>query len=130
MKYETIQNLKDEEFKRCTGVSREMFEKMLVVVCQGLRGFGRTPKLSRADQLDWHTNAQTPVKGSKLHPLTKEQKTNNRKLSHERILVENVIRRMKIFHILSERYRDRRKRFALRFNLIAAIHNLELKLTH
>ncbi len=51
MKYETIQNLKDEEFKRCTGVSWEMFEKMLMVVCQGLRDFGRTPKLSRADQL-------------------------------------------------------------------------------
>src|SRR5512140_2447969 len=51
MRYETIQNLKDEEFKRCTGVSREMFEKMLAVVRQGLRDFGRTPKLTRADQL-------------------------------------------------------------------------------
>jgi hypothetical protein len=28
---------------------------------------------------------------------------------------------------LSERYRNRRKRFGLRFNLIAAIYNLELK---
>ena len=51
MRYETIQNLKNEEFKRCTGVSRGMFEKMLNVVRQGLRDFGRTPKLSRADQL-------------------------------------------------------------------------------
>src|SRR5512141_409288 len=51
MRYETIQNLKDEAFKRCTGVSREMFEKMLAVVRQGLRDFGRTPKLIRADQL-------------------------------------------------------------------------------
>jgi transposase len=78
---------------------------------------------------DWHANAETPVKKSKLHPLTEEQKTSNRKLSRERILVENVIRRLKIFRILSERYRNRRKRFALRFNLIAAIHNLELKST-
>jgi IS5 family transposase len=78
---------------------------------------------------DWHVNAQTPVKKSKLHPLTAEQKANNRKLSRERILVENVIRRLKIFRILSERYRNRRKRFALRFNLIAAIHNLELTST-
>ena len=31
-----------------------------------------------------------------------------------------------MFRILSERYRNRRKRFALRFNLIAAIYNLEL----
>jgi hypothetical protein len=30
---------------------------------------------------------------------------------------------------LSERYRNRRKRFSIRFNLIAAIYNLELKST-
>lgn len=65
-----------------------------------------------------------PVKKSKLHPLTKEQKASSRRLSHEGILFENVIRRLKIFRIMSERYRNRRKRFALRFNLIAAIHNL------
>lgn len=51
MRYETIQTLKDEDFKRSTGVSHEMFEKMLAVVRKGLRDFGRTPKLSRADQL-------------------------------------------------------------------------------
>ena len=78
--------------------------------------------------LDWHQNSQTPVKKSKLHPLTKEQKASNREISRERIFVENVIRRLKIFRILSERYRNRRKRFGLRFNLIAAIYNLELKM--
>ena len=51
MRYETVQKLKDEDFKRSTGVSRAMFEKMLVVVKNGLRDFGRTPKLNRADQL-------------------------------------------------------------------------------
>ena len=51
MRYESIQNLKEEEFKRCTGVSRGMFEKMLKVVREGIRDFGRTPKLTRADQL-------------------------------------------------------------------------------
>ncbi|MGQ0604021.1 MAG: IS5/IS1182 family transposase, partial [Anaerolineales bacterium] len=30
--------------------------------------------------------------------------------------------------ILSERYRNRRRRFGLRFNLIAALYNLELAL--
>ena len=73
-----------------------------------------------------HENSQIPAKKSKLHPLTQEQKNNNHKLSRERIFVENVIRRLKIFRILSERYRNRRKRFALRFNLIAAIYNIEL----
>ncbi len=51
MRYKTVQNLKDEDFKRSTGVSRAMFEKMLVVVKNGLRDFGRTPKLNREDQL-------------------------------------------------------------------------------
>jgi len=51
VRYETVQKLSDEDFKRSTGVSRVMFEKML-----------------------------------------------------------------KIFRILSERYRNRRKRFGLRFN--------------
>ena len=75
-----------------------------------------------------HKNSQIPAKKSKLHPLTKEQKTYNHNLSSERIFVENVIRSLKIFRILSERYRNRRKRFGLRFNLIAAIYNFELTL--
>ena len=77
-----------------------------------------------------HPNSQTPAKKSKLHPLSQEQKARNRTLSQKRILVENIIRRLKIFRILSERYRNRRKRFGLRFNLIAAICNLELKTKH
>jgi len=74
-----------------------------------------------------HPNSQTPAKKSKLHPLSQEQKASNRALSRKRILIENIIRRLKIFRILSERYRNRRKRFGLRFNLIAAICNMELK---
>jgi len=73
-----------------------------------------------------HGNSRTPAKKSKLHPLNQEQKTRNRSLSRERMLIENIIRKLKIFRILSERYRNRRKRFGLRFNLIAAVYNLEL----
>ena len=51
MKYETIEQLKESDFKRLTGVQRETFEQMLKVVEKGLRDFGRPPKLSRADQL-------------------------------------------------------------------------------
>lgn len=38
---------------------------------------------------------------------------------------EHINARLKVFRILAERYRNRRKRFGLRFNLIAAIYNLE-----
>ncbi len=76
---------------------------------------------------DLHLNSQTPKKKSKYHPLTVEEKSANRELARQRIFVEHVIRKVKIFRILSERYRNRRKRFGLRFNLIASLYNLELK---
>jgi len=73
-----------------------------------------------------HENCQTPFKKSKYHPLTQKEKQRNRTLVRKRILIEHIFRKLKVFRILSERYRNRRKRFALRFNLIAAIYNLEL----
>ena len=51
----------------------------------------------------------------------------NRDISSQRALNENVIGRLKRFKILSDKYRNRRKRFGLRFNLIAGIQNWELK---
>ena len=74
-----------------------------------------------------HNNSETPTKKSKKHPLTDEQKEKNRLLSPKRIFCEHVIGKLKIFRILKERYRNRRKRFGLRFNLIASIYNLSLK---
>jgi hypothetical protein len=68
-----------------------------------------------------------PKKSSKKKPLTKEDKKKNRELSSERVLNENVIGMIKRFKIVSDRYRNRRKRFGLRFNLIAGIYNFELE---
>ena len=51
MRYETIEDLKDSDFKRLTGVQRKTFDQMLSVIEKGLRNFGRPSKLSRADQL-------------------------------------------------------------------------------
>jgi len=73
-----------------------------------------------------HVNSQIPTKKSKLHPLTPDQKVANRELASQRIFVEHVIGKLKVFRILSERYRNRRKRFGLRFNMIASIYNFEL----
>jgi hypothetical protein len=42
-------------------------------------------------------------------------------------VIENIIPELKIFRILAEKYRNRRKRYGLRFNLIAALYNLSLK---
>jgi len=73
-----------------------------------------------------HARTQMPKKKSKKHPLTKEDKKSNQELSRDRVLNENVIGMVKRFKIISDRYRNRRKRFSLRFNLIAGIYNMEL----
>jgi hypothetical protein len=75
-----------------------------------------------------HEKSRTPKKKPKKGQLTKDEKRDNRELSRRRIVVENVIRSLKIFRILLERYRNRRRRFSLRFNLIAGLYNFELSL--
>src|SRR5215210_515174 len=64
----------------------------------------------------YHANSQTPCKKSKHHPLSPQDKAHNRQLSRQRIVAEHIIGRLKVFRILCERYRNRRKRFGLRFN--------------
>lgn len=73
-----------------------------------------------------HRLTELPFKGSKKNPLLKHQRRHNYLLASQRIKVEHVIRRLKIFRLLSERYRNRRRRFGLRVNLIAGIYNFEL----
>jgi hypothetical protein len=66
---------------------------------------------------------------SKTNPkpvLTKEERQENCKLGSVRIKVEHVIRELKVFRVVSERYRNRRKRFSLRMNLVAGLYNFEL----
>lgn len=72
-----------------------------------------------------HANSELPKKRSKKNPLNKEDKEKNRAISSERVIVENVFAFVKKFKIISQRYRNRRKRFGLRFNLICAIFNYE-----
>ncbi len=76
-----------------------------------------------------HVLCRLPHKKPKRGKLTSEQKAFNRQLARERIGVEHINRRLKIFRILSERYRNRRRRFGLRCNLIAALYNYELAQT-
>ena len=72
-----------------------------------------------------HSNTDLPVKKTKKLPLTKEQKLTNKNQASMRVVVEHVIGSIKKFKILNSRYRNRRKRFGLRFNLICGIYNLE-----
>ena len=73
-----------------------------------------------------HERAFSPLRKPPGGQLTDEQKAANRALARKRVVVEHVIRHLKIFRILSERYRNRRRRFMLRVNLIAGLYNYSL----
>ncbi len=72
--------------------------------------------------------SQPPKKKPREGKLSVAERIENRKLAKERIIIENVFAHLKRFRILQGRYRNRRKRFGLRFNLIATIYNYELNL--
>jgi hypothetical protein len=79
-----------------------------------------------------HPNSTTPYKRKRKQkdkpriPLTEAERRHNHRLASDRILNEHVIGALKRFRIIAEKYRNRRKRFGLRFNLIAGIYNYEL----
>ena len=72
-------------------------------------------------------NSEIPNKKTKKKPLTKEEKKENRELSSKRIIIEQINAKIKVFKITKYPYRNRRKRFGLRMNLICAIVNLDSK---
>jgi len=74
----------------------------------------------------YHKNSLLPKKNCKKNPLTKYDKLLNRIISSDRVSNEHAVGFVKRFKILSERYRNRRKRFGLRFNLLAGICNFDL----
>jgi hypothetical protein len=73
-----------------------------------------------------YSGACTPTKKPRNQALPEAEKQHNRALARLRVRIEHVIRRFKIFRIFSGRYRNRRKRFGLRLNLIAGLLNYEL----
>lgn len=74
-----------------------------------------------------HANAKLPKKKTKKYKLTKAEKMSNKELSSSRVTNEHVIGKLKIFKIIADRYRNRRRRFGLRFNLIAGLYNFDLR---
>ena len=70
-------------------------------------------------------SVQIPYKKSKKNPLDEESKEYNHALAKIRVKVENVIRCLKIFRILSDRYRNKRKGYKEKFSIIAGIVNMK-----
>ena len=71
-------------------------------------------------------NCEPPKKKTKKNPPGAEDKRRNRGFSGARARNEHAIGLVKRFRMLAERYRSRRRRFGLRFSLIAGICNFEM----
>jgi|APCry1669189204_1035204.scaffolds.fasta_scaffold41201_1 DDE superfamily endonuclease/Helix-turn-helix of DDE superfamily endonuclease len=69
-----------------------------------------------------HENSELPVKASKYHKLTKEEKKQNRLLSQKRVFIEHTNAKCKVFKLLENRYRSH-SRLGLRATLIACFIN-------
>jgi len=78
--------------------------------------------------LKLHKNSKTPKKKPKGGELTADEKAGNRRISRERILIENINAKIKVFKITANRYRNRRKRYDLRMSLICGIINAETRI--
>ncbi len=70
-----------------------------------------------------HGNSRTPKRKPPRRELSAEDKAKNKEIASLRVMIEHVIRRLKVFRILADPYRNRRKRLGLRVNLIAALYN-------
>jgi hypothetical protein len=72
-----------------------------------------------------HAQTELPYKKTKTTELDAEEKEYNRALSRYRVVVEHIIGDLKTFRILSDRFRNKRKRHNLKFNIIAGIVNMK-----
>ena len=71
-----------------------------------------------------HQNSTLPIKKKKDQLLSAEDKAHNKALSKQRIFIEHINRRCKVFRIVKEVYRGKHKNYSLTWNLVAALVNL------
>ncbi len=73
----------------------------------------------------FHKNSEIPKKNSKNYKLTDKDKKENQAKASKRIFVEHINAKIKTFQILKQKYRNRRKRYHLRVNLICGLINFD-----
>ena len=87
----------------------------LCVVDAGYQGLGKIQEATLG-----------PYKAGRGRPLERAQKRVNRAVARWRVKIKHVIGSLKRFRILVERYRNRRRRFGLRVNLLVGLYNHDL----
>ena len=106
---------KEHDFQLFKGSQVKPLELTEILADKGYQGIKKIHDLSF-----------TPKKKPKKKSLSSNEKEYNRELAKQRIYIEHVIRCLKIFRILAQPYRNRRRRFGLRFNLISGLYNYGL----
>jgi len=93
-----------------------ILERILVLADSGYRGAQRV-----------HKNTKFPLrhKEDKARMPDNERHIYNKEISSQRMKIEHVIGRTKRFNIAGGKYRNRPKRFGLRYNLICGIVNYQ-----
>ena len=73
---------------------------------------------------DLYKNVIIPHKKPKGGSLTKEQKQENKRFSRARVAIEHVNRKCKIFRIVGEVFRGKKRDFNKIWNAIAGLANI------
>jgi hypothetical protein len=75
---------------------------------------------------EYHPNSFIPIKSSKKHQLTEEEKAYNKELARRRVVIEHVNGKIKVFKCMSYPYRGHCcNRHSLRMKLICGIINYD-----
>ena len=91
-----------------------LFQESIILADSGYQGLDKI-----------HKETQLPYKATKTKPLDKKEKEHNQTLARIRVTVENIFGDIKTFKILADRYRNKRKRYNVKFKIIAGIVNLK-----
>ena len=87
-------------------------EKTLILADKGYQGIA-----------EFHKNSLTPIKKLNKKGLSPAEKWYNKIVSKSRAIIERINRRLKVFRILSGRFRNKLIKFENIFSLVCAIFN-------
>jgi len=73
-------------------------------------------------------NVRIPRKKKKGKPRSESDKIHNKRVSRERVIVENVIGRIKNFNVMGEKFRNRLKRYNDMSAIAAGLVNFKVML--
>ena len=122
--YNNYKNLDDKKFKEAVGIPKILFETIVPVLAEKVNKLISFLADSGYQGItNIFKNSMIPKKKSKYNPLTNQDKELNKLISSIRITIEHVNCQLKIFRILSEKYRSRIKTFYKRAILICCFYN-------